>query len=61
MRSSPTTGCSPSTRRSLTKAGDLVIERHINENKWDVENGHKWLTEDNEENYMYDIQNKDEQ
>ena len=43
-----------------TKAGDLVIERHINENKWDVENGHKWLTEDNDENYMYDIQNKDE-
>lgn len=43
-----------------TKAGDLVIERHINTNKWDVENGHKWLTEDNEENYMYDIQNKDD-
>lgn len=42
------------------KAGDLVIERLINERKWDVENGHKWLTSD-DENYMYDIQNKDEQ
>jgi hypothetical protein len=43
-----------------TKAGDLVIERHINENKWDVENGSKWLTEDNDDNYMYTIQNRDE-
>jgi len=43
-----------------TKAGDLVIERHINEHKWDVENGSKWLTEDNEDNYMYTIQNVDE-
>lgn len=38
-----------------TKVGSLVIERHINEYKWDVENGHKWLTEDDDDKYHYDL------
>jgi hypothetical protein len=40
-----------------TKKGDSLIERLINTKIWDVEDGDKWLTSD-DDRYDYDIVSK---
>jgi hypothetical protein len=43
---------------SFTLKKDYVIERIINDYKWDVENQNKWMLEDSDKFY-YDINTKE--
>lgn len=43
---------------SFTTKKDLVIDRLLNTQKWDVEDAAKWMTEDSER-YNYDIENSE--